>query len=146
MCGYAGGHVKDPNYYQVCTGSTGHAEVVRLTFDPNKVELDQLLEIFWTIHDPTTLNQQGADMGTEYRSVILMESSDQHGVVEESLRLARKLWGDGITTEVDMANEFYPAEEEHQNYFNKYPESAYCWIVINPKLEQLRLKHAYLMA
>lgn len=145
ISGYAGGHVENPAYHQVCQGVTGHAEVVLITFDSSNVSLEQLLEIFWTIHDPTTLNRQGADTGTQYRSIILYTDDRQKRRILNSLSQAASLWGKGITTEVKPLNGFYPAEEEHQDYFNRHPDLAYCTAVINPKLEKLRSKHAGLL-
>ena len=145
VAGYAGGHTDDPDYYHVASGSTGHAEVVQLTFDTSQISLSQILDIFWTIHDPTTLNRQGADVGTQYRSIILYENEAQKDAIAESIRDAEKVWGHGITTEVVPLEHFYIAEEEQQDYFNRNPARAYCSIVINPKLQKFREKHAELM-
>lgn len=135
--GYAGGHTTTPTYEQVCTGVTGHAEVIRVTFDETVISLDIILDIFWAIHDPTTLNQQGADIGTQYRSVIYY-SKDQQKAVETSLQNAKQLWGNEITIELRIAPDFYKAEPYHQNYFANNPEQAYCQVVINPKLQKFR--------
>lgn len=146
VSGYAGGHVDNPDYYQVCSGATGHAEVVQLVYDRTVISLEQLLEIFWIIHDPTTPNQQGADIGPQYRSIILYHNEEQKKHVQSSVEKARAVWGDNITTEVVPLGIFYPAEEEHQDYFNRNPARAYCAVVINPKLEKFRSRHSGLMA
>lgn len=146
ISGYAGGVWPDPSYERVCTGTTGHAEVVQLEFDPNEVSLATLLEIFWTLHDPTTLNRQGNDVGTQYRSIILYASPEQKAAAEQSItKVAKALWGDHITTEVVPLQHFYPAEEYHQDYFNKNPEQGYCQVIINPKLAKLTKKFAVLL-
>ena len=135
--GYAGGHTATPTYEQVSSGSTGHAEVVKITYDSTMITLEVILDIFWAIHDPTTPNQQGADIGTQYRSAIYC-SENQKNIVETSLQNAKKLWGDAITTEVRVDQEFFVAEDYHQNYFANNPEKAYCQIVVNPKLQKFR--------
>lgn len=143
VSGYSGGHVPDPTYEQVCTGETGHAEVVQLTFDPDVVSFRELLEIFFTIHDPTTLNRQGADVGTQYRSIILYHSLAQREtalkVIEEIERA--KIWDDPIVTQVKPFERFYPAEEYHVNYFERNPNQPYCRLVIAPKVQAFRRKH-----
>ena len=144
--GYAGGHWPNPTYERVTTGTTGHAEVVQVEFDPQSIELDTILEIFWTLHDPTTLNRQGNDVGTQYRSLIMFNSPQQERQVRESIQTtATPLWGDKITTEVIPLDTFYAAEEYHQDYFNKHPEQGYCQVIINPKLEKLNKKFAQLL-
>jgi peptide-methionine (S)-S-oxide reductase len=143
--GYAGGHDDHPTYYTVCQGSTGYAEVVEVVFDSSVITLSQILEIFWTVHDPTTLNKQGNDVGTEYRSIILCTTEDQLDVVQQSLSRNQRYWPQPIVTQVNMLHEFYPAEEEHSGYFSKHPERAYCQLVINPKLEKLQAKFADLL-
>ncbi len=140
--GYAGGHTKDPTYEQVSSDTTGHAEVVRLTFDPQVITFSDVLDIFWAIHDPTTLNRQGNDIGSDYRSIILYESEDQKRLAERSKAEVAKLWPDPIVTEIKPLEHFYPAEEYHRNYFRNHPEQAYCQIIINPKLQKLRQKFA----
>lgn len=140
--GYAGGTVNHPTYRQVCEGTTGHAEVVQITFDPQTISFKELLEIFFTIHNPTTLNRQGADIGTQYRSIILYHNEEQktmaHQVIAEIN--AAKIWGMPIVTEVVPFTAFYQAEDYHQNYFANHPEQSYCQMVIAPKVIQFRQK------
>ncbi|HET7630596.1 MAG TPA: peptide-methionine (S)-S-oxide reductase MsrA [Candidatus Saccharimonadales bacterium] len=136
--GYAGGQTADPDYYQVLTGRTGHAEVVKLEFDAKVISLQQILDVFWTIHDPTSKNAQGADVGPQYRSIILYGDAEQRPIIDRSLESAQELFDKPIVTEVQSADKFYPAEAEHQDYFNNHPEAAYCQVVINPKLARLR--------
>lgn len=144
--GYAGGHLPNPTYEQVTTGTTGHAEVVELTFDFKEITLKTILDIFWTLHDPTTLNRQGNDIGTQYRSIILYNSPEQEITIRESITTtATPLWGDNITTEVVPLEKFYSAEDYHQNYFNKNPKQGYCQVIINPKLQKLTKKFAQLL-
>ena len=140
--GYSGGNVKDPSYDQVCTGETGHAEVVRITFDTDKIKLKDLLDIFWALHDPTTLNKQGNDVGTQYRSIILYSNEEQKNIAEKSKHGNSDVWDDPIVTEILPLQTFYMAEQEHQDYFANHPESAYCQVIINPKLKKLRKKFA----
>ena len=140
--GYSGGNVKDPSYDQVCTGETGHAEVVRITFDTDKIKLKDLLDIFWALHDPTTLNKQGYDVGTQYRSIILYSNEEQKNIAEKSMNDNSAVWNDPIVTEILPLQTFYLAEQEHQNFFANHPESAYCQVIINPKLKKLRKKFA----
>ena len=144
--GYAGGHWPNPTYERVVTGTTGHAEVVKVDFDPKTISLTTILEIFWTLHDPTTLNRQGNDVGAQYRSIILFDSAEQQAEINKSINeTAIPLWGENITTEVVPLEKFYPAEEYHQDYFNKHPEQGYCQIIINPKLAKLTKKFAQLL-
>ena len=139
ISGYTGGQVKNPSYREVCNGTTGHAEVAQITFDPNVVSYETLLEVFWTTHDPTTLNRQGADVGTQYRSAIYYHSEAQKQTAEKSLATtASELWTNPILTEISPIGDFYAAEEYHQNYYNLNTEYGYCKIVINPKLEKFR--------
>lgn len=140
--GYAGGHLKNPSYDQVCTGTTGHAEVVRVTFDPAEITLQDILDIFWALHDPTTLNQQGNDIGEQYRSVIFYSSEEQRLIAEASMKEAAHLWDDPIVTDIEPLEEFYIAEESQQDFFEKNPTFAYCQVIINPKLAKLRKKFA----
>lgn len=140
--GYAGGHVKDPTYDQVCAGTTGHAEVVRVTFNPEIITLGEILDIFWALHDPTTLNRQGNDVGEQYRSIIFYATPEQRKTAEMSVRAAAALWEDPIVTDIQALDTFYLAEEEHQDFFANHPESAYCQVIINPKLTKLRKKFA----
>jgi peptide-methionine (S)-S-oxide reductase len=137
--GYAGGTTENPTYEEVCTGNTGHAEVVRIDYDPQKISFGELLEIFWQAHDPTTLNRQGADVGTQYRSVILYHDEEQKAVAEESKRRASVRLGRPVATEIERMDVFYIAEEYHQDYFNKNPGAGYCRVVIRPKLEKMHL-------
>jgi peptide-methionine (S)-S-oxide reductase len=139
--GYAGGSVPNPTYEQVCTGRTGHAEVVQITYDPSKVSYDQLLDLFWKAHDPTTLNRQGADHGTQYRSIILTSTPEQAAAAEASKKKAQAQFPDPIVTEIVPLTAFYPAEEYHQDYYrNNKDRNPYCQVVIAPKLKKLGLK------
>lgn len=138
--GYAGGHVPNPSYQLVCTGTSGHAEVVQITFDPDVISYGELLEVFFTIHDPTTLNRQGADVGTQYRSGIFFHSPEQKAEAERVIAelTAAGTWDDAIVTEVVPLETFYPAEEYHRDYFKRNPEQAYCRAVIAPKVAKAR--------
>jgi peptide-methionine (S)-S-oxide reductase len=139
VSGYANGSLEHPTYEQVCTGATGHAEAVRITFDTERVTLEALLELFWKAHDPTTLNRQGNDVGTQYRSGIYWTSEDQRVAAEASLKKAQGQLNLPIVTEVVALKSFWPAEDYHQDYFNKNPNQAYCRAVIPPKLKKLGL-------
>lgn len=143
VSGYAGGAVDNPTYEQVCSGETGHAEVVRITYDPTLVGYRDLLDVFFTIHDPTTLNRQGADIGSQYRSVIFYHDEAQRTTAEETMRdLERKgLWDGPIVTEMKPAPTFYPAEAYHQGYYGRNANQPYCQVVIAPKLAKLRKAH-----
>jgi peptide-methionine (S)-S-oxide reductase len=143
VSGYSGGHVDHPTYRQVTSGTTGHAEVVQITFDPEVVSYKELLEIFFTIHDPTTLNRQGPDVGTQYRSAIFYHSAEQQAIAEEILREieSAKLWNDPIVTEITPFESFFPAEEYHQDYFKRNPTQGYCQVVIAPKVAKFRQKY-----
>ena len=138
--GYSGGGVDDPSYEQVCTGTTGHAEVVQVTFDPKIISLKEILEVFFTVHDPTTLNRQGADIGTQYRSVIFYRSEEQNTLAEQVIREIQKakLWKVPIVTELVPFKAFYKAEDYHQEYYKKNPGQAYCRIVIAPNIKKFR--------
>lgn len=140
VSGYAGGTVANPTYEQVCRGNTGHAEVVQITFDPAVVSFRELLEVFFTIHDPTTLNRQGNDIGTQYRSAIFYHSDDQKRVSEEVIKdlAEKKIWGNPIVTQLVPLTEFYPAEEYHQRYFERNPNQGYCQVIISPKVSKFR--------
>ena len=138
VSGYAGGKTPNPNYKQVCTGTTGHAEVVQVEFDPAKISYEQLLEIFWEIHDPTTLNSQGPDHGTQYRSAIYYQNDVQKVAAEKSKAAAQAKFKQPITTEIAPLTKFYPAEDYHQDYFRKNPNQPYCAYVISPKLQKLQ--------
>ena len=137
--GYTGGKIENPTCEQVCGGSTGHAEVIRVTFDPSVITYRELLTVFFHTHDPTTLNQQGNDLGTQYRSAIYYHSETQKGTAEEVLHEieASDLWENPIVTEITAASDFYSAEEYHQNYFDRNPAQPYCSAVIPPKLKKL---------
>lgn len=136
--GYSGGSTENPSYYKLAD----HAEVVQVTFDSQVIKLQDILDIFWAIHDPTTLNKQGNDIGSQYRSVILYASEEQKLVAETSRDEVQKLWKNPVVTEIKPLQKFYEAEAEHHNYFLNHPEAAYCQVVINPKLEKLRAKFA----
>ncbi len=138
--GYAGGEDPTPNYYRVAGGRTGHAEVVRVTFDETIISAETVLDIFFVIHDPTTLNRQGADVGTQYRSILLYTSEIQRQQFEAAVERARTIWDKPIVTEIAPLDVFYVAEDEHQDYFQKYPEAGYCQIVIAPKVIKARQK------
>ena len=143
ISGYAGGTVPFPTYEQVCSGRTGHAEAVQITFDPEQISYRELLEVFFTIHDPTTLNRQGADVGTQYRSAIFYESPEQERVAREVIaeQTAAELWRAPIVTEVTPLEKFFPAEAYHQNYFEQNPDQPYCQIVIAPKVAKARERY-----
>lgn len=136
--GYSGGHIKNPAYREVCTGRTGHAEVVQLTYNPSKVELDTILKVFFATHDPTTLNRQGADVGTQYRSAIYIHKDSQRPVVEKAIDEAQSDWPNPIVTEVADFDAFYPAEDYHQEYYELNKEAPYCRAVIAPKMEKFQ--------
>ncbi|MBK8983622.1 MAG: peptide-methionine (S)-S-oxide reductase MsrA [Ignavibacteria bacterium] len=138
ISGYSGGSTKNPTYEEVCSGKTGHAEVIQISFDPDIIGFDKLLEIFFHIHDPTTLNRQGADVGTQYRSAIFYDSKNQKKVSEEVIKKINenKLWDDPIVTEVSKLDIFYPAEDYHQDYYNNNKEKSYCSLVIAPKVRK----------
>ena len=144
VSGYAGGHVPDPTYEQVCSKTTGHAEVVQVTFDPDAVSYHDLLEIFFTTHDPTTPNRQGADVGPQYRSIVLYHDDAQRETAEAVIEALEEagVFGDPIVTEVEPLDTFYPAEDYHQDYFANHPGQPYCMAVIRPKVAKLRKKHA----
>ncbi|MBM4446291.1 MAG: peptide-methionine (S)-S-oxide reductase MsrA [Chloroflexi bacterium] len=138
VSGYSGGTTINPSYGQVCTGTTGHAEAVQLTFDPDKISFQQILQIFFAIHDPTTLNRQGADVGTQYRSAIFYHNEEQKAVAEQVIQELNTahVWKSPIVTEVTPFQTFYPAEDYHQEYFNRNPAQSYCRMVIIPKLDK----------
>ncbi len=140
VSGYAGGSVPNPTYRDVCDGTTGHAEVVQIRFDPETVSYRDLLDVFWRTHDPTTLNRQGADVGTQYRSEIFYHDEQQRAEAEQSLAKtdASELWPDPIVTEVSPLSEFYRAEDYHQNYYRSNRAQPYCTFVIDPKMQWFR--------
>lgn len=143
VSGYAGGHVKNPTYREVCSGSTGHAEVVQVTFDPAVISFADILRVFFTIHDPTTLNRQGADVGTQYRSIILYHNETQKQTAIDVMNEvgAQGIWQNPLVTELAPLDVFYPAEEYHQNYFARNPMQPYCQVVIAPKVAKFRKQY-----
>ena len=138
--GYAGGKVANPTYEEVCSGATGHAEVIQIAFDPREVSFAHLMDVFWDAHDPTSINAQGADHGTQYRSIILYANEAQRAAAESSKKRAQAKFNGLIVTEIVPLVKFYPAEGYHQNYFSNHPNAPYCAAVIKPKLE--KFKHA----
>ncbi len=140
--GYSGGHVTNPTYQQVCTGNTGHAEVVQVQFDPDVITLEQILKIFFTVHDPTQLNRQGPDVGTQYRSAVLYRDEQQKKATEKVIQEIEKagIWDGSIVTEVTPFDEFYMAEQYHQEYYAKNPNQGYCRVIIAPKVAKFRKK------
>ena len=142
VSGYAGGSVSNPTYEQVCTGTTGHAEVVQIAFDPDLISYRDLLEIFFSVHDPTTLNRQGADVGTQYRSAIFYHSDEQQEIAESMIAElnASGRWNRSIVTEIEPLDAFYPAEDYHQRYYENHPDRGYCQMVIAPKLAKFQKK------
>jgi peptide-methionine (S)-S-oxide reductase len=138
-CGYAGGHTANPTYEDVCSDQTGHAEVVQITYDPKKISYQQLLDIFWDVHDPTTLDQQGDDVGSQYRSIILYDNPEQQKLAEASKAAEQTKLNGKVTTEIVPLKAFYRAEEYHQDYFKKNPHAPYCLFVISPKLQKLEI-------
>lgn len=141
MPGYTGGKTKNPTYDDICTGQTGHAEVAQVVFDPSKVSLEKILEIFWVSHDPTTLNRQGNDVGTQYRSAIYFSSEEQKTIAEKSKAGAAAKFKDAIVTEITKLDVFYPAESYHQDYYRRNKnKNPYCQVVIAPKLRKLKLQ------
>jgi peptide-methionine (S)-S-oxide reductase len=140
VSGYAGGDIENPTYKQVCSGTTGHAEVLQITYDPQKITYDELLEVFWKTHDPTTLNRQGNDVGTQYRSVIFYHNDEQLQKAEKYKKAleASGAFNSPIVTLIEPLPEFYPAEDYHQNYFKTHGNEPYCSFVIRPKLDKFR--------
>jgi peptide-methionine (S)-S-oxide reductase len=146
VSGYMGGHVKNPAYREVCNGTTGHAEVVKIEYVPEIISFEDLLRIFWTTHDPTTLNRQGADKGTQYRSAIFYTTEMQRvASLESKSRFATEMWQDPIVTEIKQAGDFYTAENYHQDYYTNNPDQGYCSIVIPPKIAKLRASFSHLI-
>jgi peptide-methionine (S)-S-oxide reductase len=143
VSGYAGGHVPNPSYDQVCSGRTGHAEVVQITFDPEVISYREILEVFFTIHDPTTPNRQGADVGTQYRSAIFPTSPEQEQIAREVIAQtnASGVWHAPVVTQIEPLDRFYPAEAYHQNYFELNPYQPYCQIVVAPKVAKVRERY-----
>jgi peptide-methionine (S)-S-oxide reductase len=142
--GYAGGHVENPTYEQVCEGTTGHAEVVQVAFDPDRISFEELLEVFFAVHDPTTEDRQGPDVGSQYRSAVFYHSEAQRETVERLVAEMNEsgVYDDDIVTEVAPLDTFYEAEEYHQDYYEKNPDQPYCAVQIPPKLEKVREKFA----
>lgn len=136
--GYAGGRTEDPSYRDVCSGDTGHAEVVKVSYDPKEIELEKILKMFFRIHDPTTEDRQGPDVGSQYRSIILYQDKEQKHRIEEFIEEKQDDYSDEIVTEVEELEKFYRAEEKHQDYFEKNPDDAYCSIHAQPKVEKVR--------
>lgn len=136
--GFSGGHAKNPSYNEVVQGTTGHAEVAQITYDPDVVSYSTLLEVFWKTHDPTTLNRQGGDVGTQYRSIIFYHDKDQKKLAEDYLNAleSEKIWEDPIVTEIVSFDKFYPAEDYHNDYYKNNPDNSYCSFVITPKIEK----------
>lgn len=144
--GYMGGQTSDPTYQEVCSGTTGHAEVIRIVFNPDIISAEDLLRVFWTTHDPTTLNRQGADRGTQYRSAIFCTTNDQVIKAKKSLENdGQPLWNDPVVTEIAMADIFYEAEPYHQDFYDRNPAQAYCAYVIPPKLQKLHKSFNHLL-
>lgn len=147
ISGYAGGDVKNPTYRQVCSGSTGHAEVAQITFDSSVISFDKLLTVFWHTHNPTTKNRQGADVGTQYRSAIFYHNEEQKKIAEESRAKTNDsgLWDDPIVTEIKALDTFYKAGADHQNYYKNNPSAGYCSFVIAPKMRKLHAEFGHLL-
>ncbi|MCX6886495.1 MAG: peptide-methionine (S)-S-oxide reductase MsrA [Verrucomicrobia bacterium] len=140
VSGYAGGKVENPTYQQVCTGASGHAEVIQISYDPSRISYETILKTFWEVHDPTTLNQQGADIGTQYRSVIMFHDAAQKAIAEKSKIEAQKQFTRPIVTEIVPFDKFYAAEGYHQDYYKNNPMQGYCRAVIRPKVEKFEKK------
>ena len=147
VSGYAGGIDPNPNYEDVCTGTTGHAEVVQITYHPDVVTFDELLGIFFTIHDPTTLNRQGGDIGSQYRSAIFYHTTAQQVAAKQAIELvgAEGIWDNPLVTEVTLLEEFFRAEDHHQNYFDNNPNQGYCRAVVSPKVSKFRKRYNHLL-
>jgi peptide-methionine (S)-S-oxide reductase len=141
--GYAGGIVPNPTYNQVCTGTTGHAEVIQITYNPTIITFKEILQIFFTMHDPTTLNHQGNDVGTQYRSIIFYHNENQKHIAEQIINeiTQARIWNNPIVTQIEPYNLFYKAEEYHQEYYKKNPAQSYCRIIIAPKISKLRKQY-----
>lgn len=143
-CGYTGGHKLNPTYEQVCDGNTGHAEVVSIEFDDSVISADEILDIFFTLHDPTQLNRQGNDIGTQYRSSMFYAEGQQE-VFQAALERSKEIWGNSVVTEIVPLGDFYPAEEYHQDFFAKNPNQGYCVAVVAPKVAKVRAKFTHLL-
>ncbi|MBG6190574.1 peptide-methionine (S)-S-oxide reductase [Arthrobacter sp. CAN_A212] len=142
ISGYTGGHTPDPDYDAVCSGTTGHAEVVAVTFDETVIPAETILDMFFVSHDPTTLNRQGYDVGTQYRSSMFYQNTEQKELFERAIERNQESWSDPIVTEVIRLPRFHPAEEWHNNFYAKHPEQGYCRVIINPKLAKARKYYA----
>ena len=144
VSGYTGGSIKNPTYREICTGKTGHAEVIRVFYDTSKINFEEILKIFWHSHDPTTLNRQGNDVGTQYRSAIFYHDEQQKVIAEKSKVLtdSSDLWRDPIVTEISPLDVFYEAEDYHQDYYNQNPHQPYCSFIIGPKVAKVRKEFA----
>lgn len=147
VSGYSGGKIKNPAYREICTGTTGHAEVTQITYDPSIVSYETLLEVFWNTHDPTTLNQQGADVGTQYRSVVFYNNEEERKIAEAYKNQLEEsgVFKNKIVTEISPLVNFYPAEEDHQNYYALNPNQGYCQFVVRPKVEKFRKQFSALL-
>ena len=147
ISGYSGGDIDNPTYQQICQGNTGHAEVVQIEFDPEKVTFEQLLEVFFQLHDPTQLNRQGNDVGTQYRSVVYYHDENQMQIIENTIQQLEQenIWSAPIVTEVSPVSVFYPAEDYHQDYANENPQQPYCALIINPKLAKFKHQFRHLL-
>lgn len=143
--GYMGGHTLNPTYREVCSGTSGHAEVVQITFDPQVVSFRTLADVFFTVHDPTTLNRQGNDVGTQYRSVIFYHNAEQQTAAEAAKTQAAELWDKPVVTEIASAQAFYKAEAYHQNYYKDNPYQPYCMVVVAPKVKKFRASYQHLL-
>jgi len=145
--GFSGGNVKNPSYREVVSGNTGHAEVARIKYDPEIISFEELLEVFWHTHNPTTLNRQGADIGTQYRSAIFYHNDEQKRIAEKSFKKTDEsdLWEDPIVTEIAPLENYYKAENYHQNYYENNPNAGYCQIVIAPKIKKFKKEFSYLL-
>jgi len=143
--GYTGGHIKNPAYREVCNGTTGHAEVIKISFDPNLINIQTILDLFFIFHNPTTLNRQGNDVGTQYRSAIYYKDESQKSEAYEACIRAKEIWMDPIITEITPRDIFYPAEDYHQGYYDSNPNQGYCNFVISPKISKLKSKYSTLL-
>lgn len=138
VSGYAGGQTENPSYTDVCTGNTGHAEVIQIKFNPNLITIEDILDVFWKAHDPTTLNRQGHDVGSQYRSTIMPNNDEQQETARKSIKKIRNEFNSPITTTIEPLNVFYEAEENHQGYFRLNPKAPYCALSIEPKIKKLK--------
>ena len=140
VSGYSGGHTDNPTYKEICTGTTNHAEVVRVTFDQNKTSVTEILEVFFSVHNPTTLNRQGDDIGTQYRSIIFYENEQQEKISREIIEklTSENIYSDPIVTQIEKFTKFYPAEDYHQGYYNENKQQPYCSMVVTPKVEKFK--------